>query len=362
MNQLFNVLLVFGLTALNAIVPLQRNDVQKFPIYTIESGNILTDNQTTILVQIKDLNDTTLRFQPDIDGNLTIFPDLNSLNWQISESYDTGFDVGSEQYVNFGFFDFQAAVLYVYKQVNIAPSYWHLYECQPRYDENGTGIFSASGTTVSDWSKITFIPGVVDEVCYGNQRSSQSFDCKTSNTTCQFGADTIADHTYGNDLLIAQGSKLDAAGLKLRIANFGPVYDIANWRVFYGWDDEDFLYLKRYNGGFGKGQESNIAINDYIVAYQPIDCSTEIEETTSAEECQCPEPTDAAYSTDPRTQLGGICYVEPDDPSPDDPSPDDPLPDDPLPDDPLPLDGSGYTRAAWTIIVVVLLLPLLSMW
>ncbi|KAA6364070.1 MAG: hypothetical protein EZS28_040404 [Streblomastix strix] len=114
------------------------------------------------------------------------------------------------------------------------------------------------------------------------------------------------------------------AQLKQRIANFGPVLSASNGasetRLYYGWDGTEFLCTYR---------------NDIKITSQ-----------TPREDCECPPADDeSAFKADPRSKnKNGLCYVEPPEHIP-----------------PI-VTASGATRAAWTVIAAVLLLPLLLMW
>ncbi|KAA6361132.1 MAG: hypothetical protein EZS28_043341 [Streblomastix strix] len=233
------------------------------------------------------------------------------------------------------FYDFQASVLYAYKKLNIAPSYWHMYECQPKTEQSGDALFNSDGT-VKEWSKITFQSGVCDESCYGKQASING-KCRT---TCK-------KSTYGNDKLIKEGNSLDANQLKQRLVNFGPVLTSSlteGTRVYYGWNADGFMYMTRDAEGVLKQEQEETlgSFTKYILAYQFIDCQKDLKATTAKEDCPCPETQDKEYKTDPRTKEGGICAVKPPTPVP----------------GPVVVGASGSIRAFWAVIAAVLLLPL----
>ncbi|KAA6354951.1 MAG: hypothetical protein EZS28_049522, partial [Streblomastix strix] len=341
----FNIALLFAIAALSAMVPLQRNDEQNFPKYTVETGtagNVLKWSGTNIKV----LFETKGKFNNRTDPNLPLklwdtATDL--LPWATSKIY--GYPGGPNQYVTSGFYDFQAAVLYTYNaKKTIVPSYYWLYECYPRTLDPATQIFS--GTTVLDWQYIVFVPGVVDEACYGTTASVVR-ECRTN---CPgSGSGTVAANTYGKDLWQSYGGTIGRKSIKARISNFGPLLDNYG-RLFYGWSDNDetqgittFLTLKRDGRVLTDVPvilNNTDSIISYYVAYQSIDCTKALA-TTTTEECPCPAESDAAYKTDPRhADASGICYVPPK----------------------VVVTASGATRAAWTVIATVLLLPLLSMW
>ncbi|KAA6359497.1 MAG: hypothetical protein EZS28_044976, partial [Streblomastix strix] len=348
----FNIALLFAIAALSAMVPLQRNEVQSFPQYsvvTVDSEKVLKRPGSTINITLEANGIFGSQNAPSLKLWNTA---TESLPWKNSLSETS---VGAFQYVADGFYDFQAAVLFTYNaKKTIVPSYWWLYECYPRKLDPATQIFS--GDYVSDWQNIVFLPGVVDEACYGKTPAQNPRECRIGCTGTISG--TVADNTYGRNLWQSYGGTIGRDAIKARIANFGPLLDGSRKALFYGWSENDdaqgtttFLTLKRESGTLVEGTvtlNKNVegdAVRQYYVAYQSIDCTTDVKATTPADECPCPDETAAAYKTDPRAKKGGICYVEP---TPDPPK--------------VVVTASGSTRAAWTVIATVLLLPLLSMW
>ncbi|KAA6312004.1 MAG: hypothetical protein EZS28_056004, partial [Streblomastix strix] len=147
-------------------------------------------------------------------------------------------------------------------------------------------------------------------------------------------------NSYGKGILIkGSTSQYTETELKVRIANFGPVLVYANGategRLYYGWEGDNLLYLYRNaNGVIVKSAIAGISsVNKAYVAYQAFDCDTKLDKKTKRIDCECPPQEDAiAYKADTRTAKKNFCTA------------------------------SGATRAAWTVIATVLLLPLLSMW
>ncbi|KAA6402345.1 MAG: hypothetical protein EZS28_002126 [Streblomastix strix] len=303
------VLLAFGLAVLSTIVPPQSNDSVSFPLYTFENGKLKLPGSWYI-VTLRELTDEKLRFKPDTNGNLNLLPDLTILPWKESAVFETG-TVGAKQYVNKGFYDFQAIVLYLYKKQTIVPSYLSLYECQPRIETVSIELFNEDGT-VKDWTKMTFLAGVIDEACYGTE-ASENRTCRTECTTSEVG--TFAENKYGKDFWLTNGGTMGRDALKLRIANFGPVLDIHDDRLYYGWEGYDFFYIQRENGVLKSKvntMNQTAPIYEYIVAHQYITCTDDIQRNTSADLCPCPDPEDTeAYDSDPRFSEGGICYIAP---------------------------------------------------
>ncbi|KAA6383446.1 MAG: hypothetical protein EZS28_021023 [Streblomastix strix] len=335
----FNIALLFGLAALSAMVPLQRNDEQRFPKYTIETGNILREAGTNILIQYNENG----KFGRGDAETLNILSGLEPIPWAKSDVYTSapkGAQIGAKQYVDDGFYDFQAAVLYAYNaKTDIVPSYYNIFDCYPKKTGSGTQIIQTNDGTVPYWKYITFLPGVADEKCYG---TTSAGTCKT---TCS---------TYGKDLWITSGGDAGRQQIKTQLANFGPILDENNKTLLYGWSKNDdamesttFLGLKRVDGELQRVEVTYTRtdfFDTHYFVYQSIDCSQAVTSTTT-DECPCPKETDAAYKTDERAKKGGVCYVEP---TPDPPK--------------VVVTASGATRAAWTVIATVLLLPLLSMW
>ncbi|KAA6354283.1 MAG: hypothetical protein EZS28_050190, partial [Streblomastix strix] len=235
---------------------------------------------------------------------------LTILPWKESAVFETG-TVGAKQYVDQGFYDFQAIVLYLYKKQTIVPSYLSLYECQPRIETVSIELFNEDGT-VKDWGKMTFLAGVIDEACYGTE-ASENRTCRTECTTSEAG--TFAENKYGKDIWITKDSFIGTAGIKLRIANFGPLHDTDHKRVYYGWEGNGLLYLYRDNGVLRSGViqlGQTEAIGYYIVAHQYITCIGDIAYDTPEDLCPCPDPEDTeAYESDPRFSEGGACYIAP---------------------------------------------------
>ncbi|KAA6397758.1 MAG: hypothetical protein EZS28_006717 [Streblomastix strix] len=254
---------------------------------------------------------TSGRFGNIADANLTVIPiGITQYRWNVSIALSTITDEGLKQYITDGFYDFQAVAIYAYTGKNIIPSYQYLKECYPQTDSNNQDLFNLNGT-VKDWSTITFLKGVAFEDCYGTTPGI----CKSPTSACPEGS-TLAENTFGTNLQLGLQSTLvpNPTALRKRIAHLGPV-------------------LFR-------------TTNEFSTVRQGVDCATEITQSTSQEDCPCPEQTDAAaYAADPRTQQeGDICYIAPS-----------------VPDPTIPT-ASGSTHAFWSVIAAAMLIPLLSMW
>ncbi|KAA6399363.1 MAG: hypothetical protein EZS28_005109 [Streblomastix strix] len=322
------------------MMPLQSNAIESFRKYIFADG-ILTPTGTNFDVTVQEQG----QFGSSDASQFTLLPDplnINNLKWKTSSVYDQ--TVGSKQFADSMFYDFQASVLYAYKQLNIAPSYWHMYECHPRTETPNKDIFGVDGT-VTNWASITFQSGVCDEACYGNTASTGRV-CRAS----------CSKQTYGGDLLLTQGGSLTADGMKQRLVNFGPVlvFTVTEGnRLYYGWNTTGLLYLYRnQQGQLMQTQEEEITqVMNYIISYQFIDCTKDIKVDTPKEDCPCPDSADkAAYKADPRTEVDGICYVRVQ------PEPE------PVPEPKPIVVAAGSIRTSLAVMAVVMLIPLLLMW
>ncbi|KAA6380114.1 MAG: hypothetical protein EZS28_024359 [Streblomastix strix] len=331
MYMTFNILLLAIGLALAATEVFQRN--------IIKNGELTVSGELSITVETGS-NAKFGRF------NQT---SLNLLNTTLKawESIDLYYlSQAEEEYYTSGFYDFQAAILYAYNKKNIKPSYWYIRDCAPKKVSGGSDVFDEAGR-VSSWEYITFIQGVNDaEVCYGPvSQGTCSYTCPLNNSKSPF------QYSYGKGILLKASLTpgYTADELKQRIANFGPIFTVESGStgnpIYYGWDATGLLYLYRDKNGVVQKEKTTQpgGISKAYVAYQPIDCDGTITAQTPLDNCECPPASDPAYNTDPRPKdKDGNCYAA----------------------DPPPkvVTASGATRAAWTVIAAVLLLPLLSMW
>ncbi|KAA6364447.1 MAG: hypothetical protein EZS28_040026 [Streblomastix strix] len=272
---------------------------------------------------------------------LNLLPvDLKAHDWINLD--DAGLTAGEKQYYEDGFYDFQAAILYAYNKKDIRPSYWYIKDCAPKKASGDTDVFAEAGT-VPNWEYISFIRGVNDaDVCYGTEPSEDPDKYGKCQYTCpKDESKSPFQNSYGKGILLkgslSPGYKTDE--LKQRIGTFGPILTIASGeenRIFYGWNETGLLYLVRDKGdGYLKKKvvDAPGGISKAYIAHQAFDCDNSLTKKTKRIDCECPPIEDVkAYKEDTRTATKKFCTA------------------------------SGATRAAWTVIATVLLLPLLSMW